>query len=259
MEEIEGPILVHILWERLFPHSHIPAATITAVIVMAFLIILSFVLSRIIQLKPGKLQLAFEMIFDFVRSLSIRIAGREATNRFLPIFVTLFLFILISNWTGLIPGNLSPTANINVNAAMAIIVAFLAESAAIKQHGIVGYFKHLCGPPYWLAPMFIIIRGMEIFTRPLSLTMRLFGNMVAKEIMLGVLVYLITLFFFSSGIMSKIMLIVPLALRPAILLLGVLVGFVQALVFTALAMSYIGSAYAEHNAHETKTHYGTKQ
>jgi F-type H+-transporting ATPase subunit a len=253
MEEIEGPILVHILWEHLFPHSHIPAATITAWVVMALLIILSFILSRVIQLRPGKLQLTFEIILDFVRSLSLRIAGK-AGEQFLPIFITLFLFILVSNWTGLIPGSLSPTSNININAAMAIVVAILAEGAAIKQRGVTGYLKHLCGPPYWLAPMFIIIRGMEIFTRPLSLTMRLFGNMLAKEIMLGVLVYLITLFFFSSGIMAKMLILVPLVLRPCILLLGVLVGFVQALVFTALAMSYIGSAYEEHAEHKEKAH-----
>ncbi len=248
MEEIEGPILIDILWEHFFPNIHIPAATLTAWVIMTFLIILSIILSKNIRLKPGKLQIAFEMIFDFVRALNLRIAGK-AGERFLPIFVTLFLFILTSNWSGLFPGGLSPTANININAAMAIVVAILAEGAAIKERGIMGYLKHLCGPPYWLAPMFIIIRGMEIFTRPLSLTMRLFGNMMAKEIMLGVLVYLITLFFFSSGVMSKLMLLVPLILRPCILLLGVLVGFVQALVFTALAMSYIGSAYAEHEEH----------
>jgi F-type H+-transporting ATPase subunit a len=116
----------------------------------------------------------------------------------------------------------------------------------IRQRGVAGYCKHFCGPPYWLAPMFVIVRGVEMFTRPLSLTIRLFGNMLAKEIMLGVLVYLMTLLFFSHNIVSKLLAIMPFLLRPGILLLGVLVGFVQALVFTALAMSYIGGAFEKH-------------
>ena len=125
---------------------------------------------------------------------------------------------------------------------MALLVALLSIGLAIWHQGPVNFLKHLCGPPYWLAPLFVIIRTLELFTRPLSLTMRLFGNMLAKEIMLGVLVYLITLFFLSSGIMFKILMFVPLILRPAIILLGVLVAFIQALVFTALSMSYIGES-----------------
>lgn len=243
MEEIEGPLLFSWLSEHL-GHG-ISRDLLACWFVMALLFLLAgFALHRI-KLRPVGLQNFFEFVWEYISKLCVQLGGAENT-RFLPLYVTLFLFILFSNWLGLIPGFASPTTNVNVNAAMALIVAFSTEYFGLRQKGVGGYIKHFCGPPYWLAPMFIIIRGLEIFTRPLSLTMRLFGNMVAKEIILGVLVYMATLFFFSTDIMSRLLLPVPLLLRPAIILLGVLVGVVQALVFTALSMSYIGSAYQKH-------------
>jgi F-type H+-transporting ATPase subunit a len=243
MEEIEGPQIFEWL-SSLIGHV-IPAQLLTSWFVMALLIILAVLAFRGFKLKPGGLQNFFEMVWEYVTSLCIQLGGPENT-RFLPLYMTLFLFILFSNWLGLIPGLSSPTMNININAALALIVAFSTEFMKVRQHGVMGYVKHLCGPPYWLAPIFIVIRGLEIFTRPLSLTMRLFGNMLAKEIILGVLVYMATLLFFSSDLVSKLLLPVPLIIRPAIILLGVLVGVVQALVFTALSMAYIGTAYAKH-------------
>jgi len=242
MGDIEGPLIFEWLSEHL---GHIPRDLLTVWFVMAVLIVLAALALRRLQLRPGGLQSFFEIIWEFISGLCVQLGGPE-NLRFMPLYATLFLFIMFSNWIGLIPGFASPTTNVNINAAMALIVAFSTEFMAVRQHGVAGYFKHLCGPPYWLAPMFIVIRGLEIFTRPLSLTMRLFGNMVAKEIILGVLVYMATLFFFSSDIMSKLLLPVPLILRPGIILLGFLVGIVQALVFTALSMYYIGSAYAKH-------------
>lgn len=245
MEEIEGPIFISLIWNYFFPNHPVPAVLLTSWLVMGLLVLVALIMHRRMALKPGRLQNLLEMALEYIVGLSRQIAGPEGP-RFVPLFATLFLFILISNLTGLLPGSVSPTSNLNINAAMALIVAGASEYLAIRHRGVLGYFKHFCGPPYWLAPMFIVIRGMEVFTRPLSLTMRLFGNMLAKEIMLGVLVYLLTLFFFSHDIVSKLLAIVPFLLRPGILLLGVLVGFVQALVFTALAMSYIGAAFEQH-------------
>lgn len=243
MEEIEGPLFFE--WLSAHLGHHIPKEMLTCWFVMALLIALAALAFRRIKLKPAGLQNFFEFTWEAVARLCVQLGGPENT-RFLPLYITLFLFILISNWIGLIPGFASPTTNVNINAAMALIVACSTEFINVRQKGLAGYIKHFCGPPYWLAPMFMVIRGLEIFTRPLSLTMRLFGNMVAKEIILGVLVYMATLFLLSAGVMSKILLPVPLLLRPAIILLGVLVGVVQALVFTALSMAYIGSAYAKH-------------
>ena len=244
MEELQGPFILVGLWHLIAPQSEAPAWFLplaSAWLVMSILITLGVLTRRRLQLRPAPLQNTIELALESLQGLSLQIAGPESA-RFLPLFATLFLFILCSNLMGLIPGFASPTTNVNINAAMAIIVILASIVFGIRKKGLGGFLKHFCGPPYWLAPLFIIIRTMELFTRPLSLTMRLFGNMLAKEIILGVLVYLITLFFFSSGIMLKALMIVPLVLRPAIILLGVLVGFIQALVFTALSMSYIGEA-----------------
>ncbi len=245
MEGMEGINIIEMLWHHWFPEFPVPVVLLTSWLIMGSLIVVALIVMRRMALQPGRLQNVLETAFEYVVGLSQQIAGPHGA-RFIPLFATLFLFILFSNLIGLIPGFVSPTTNLNINAAMALIVAGTAEFLHIRELGVAGYCKHFCGPPYWLAPMFVIIRGMEIFTRPLSLTMRLFGNMLAKEIMLGVLAYLLTLFFFSHGIMFKLLAIVPFLLRPGILLLGVLVGFVQALVFTALAMSYIGAAFAKH-------------
>lgn len=244
MHEIEGPLFFEYLSEHL-GHGVIPRDLLACWFVFMILLVLAVFAFRHISLRPGALQNFFEFAWESIARLCVQLGGPENT-RFLPLYVTLFLFILASNWIGLIPGLASPTTNVNVNAALALIVAFSTEFTGIRQKGVVGYVKHFCGPPYWLAPMFIIIRGLEVVTRPLSLTMRLFGNMLAKEIILGVLVYMVTLFFFSSDLVSKLLLPVPLLLRPAIILLGVLVGVVQALVFTALSMAYIGSAFEKH-------------
>ena len=245
MEELEGPNILAVLWSHWFPGFPVPTVLLTSWLIMVFLIVVALLVARRVALEPGRLQNALETALEYVMGLSRQIAGPQGP-RFVPLFATLFPFILCSNLIGLIPGFVSPTTNLNINAAMALIVAGTAEFLTIRQRGVAGYCKHFCGPPYWLAPMFVIIRGMEVFTRPLSLTMRLFGNMLAKEIMLGVLAYLLTLLFFSHSISSKLLAIVPFLLRPGILLLGVLVGFVQALVFTALAMSYVGSAFENH-------------
>ncbi|MBI2441146.1 MAG: F0F1 ATP synthase subunit A [Lentisphaerae bacterium] len=245
MEGLESPNLLEGLWSFFVPKFPVPAVLLTAWFIMGFLIVVALLVARRVALEPGRLQNALETALEYVTSLSRQIAGPEGP-RFVPLFATLFLFILCSNLIGLIPGFVSPTTNVNINAAMALVVAGAAEITNVRVRGLAGYCKHFCGPPYYLAPIFIIIRGLEVFTRPLSLTMRLFGNMLAKEIMLGVLVYLLTLFFFSHGIVIKLLAIVPFLLRPGIMLLGVLVGFVQALVFTALAMTYIGSAFEKH-------------
>jgi len=243
MGDIEGPLLFEWLSEYL-GHG-LSRDLLTCWFVFVILLVLACFAFRRVSLRPSGLQNVFEFIWESVSGLCVQLGGHE-NLRFMPLYATLFLFIMFSNWIGLVPGFASPTTNVSVNAAMALIVAFSTEFMNIRQKGILGYAKHFCGPPYWLAPMFIIIRGLEIFTRPLSLTMRLFGNMVAKEIILGVLVYMATLFFLSSDVMSKVLLPVPLLLRPAIILLGVLVGVVQALVFSALSMAYVGSAFEKH-------------
>lgn len=245
MEEIEGPLFLKLLVERYWPGCAIPVDLMFMWLAVFLVMVFAVAAAIRCRLKPSGTQNAFEMILDVVADFSRKFVGDDGA-RFLPLFFTLFLVILVSNLIGLLPGFKSPTANLNINAGMALVVAVFPQYVAIRHHGILGYLRSFCGPPYWLAPLFIIIRVIEQLARPLSLTMRLFGNIMAKEILLGILVYLATMFFFSHDLASKFLFPVPFLMRPLVLLLGVLVSCIQALVFTSLAMIYIGEAIHEH-------------
>jgi F-type H+-transporting ATPase subunit a len=124
----------------------------------------------------------------------------------------------------LIPGFYPPTANLNTNAALALIVFFMTHIVGVKEHGS-HYIKHFMGPILWLAPLMIIIELIGHLARPLSLSLRLFGNMYGHEIVLMIFCGL-----------------VPFLLPIPMMLMGVLVAFIQAFVFSLLAMIYIAGA-----------------
>ena len=141
------------------------------------------------------------------------------------------------------PGLSSPTANLNTTVALALIVFFSIHVFGIKQHGLFGYFaKFSAGVPWWLKPLMTIIELISEIARPLSLSFRLFGNIMAKEILLGILAFLTITFLRNGGVINTSLTIVPILLRPMIILLGLLVGFLQAYIFMMLAMFYIGGA-----------------
>lgn len=236
-EGLEEPILINI--------PGVPVITTMAWVVIAILVVFAVIVRMGLSLKPKGAQNLLELVFDFIGNLSKTMIGKEGM-RLLPLFCTLFLFIFISNLLGLLPGFKSPTSSLNTNVALALIVFFSTHYFGIRKKGVFGYLRHFMGPPYWLAPLFFPIHIIGELARPLSLSMRLFGNILAKEIILGVLAYLFTVFYFSPGIAGKFLSIMPLFLRPVIILLGCLVSFIQALVFTSLSMIYIGGAIASH-------------
>ncbi len=245
MDEIESPNFVEYFAHRVGLTDYLPPDVLTGMMILGALLAGGWLAVRRWRNRPAGLQNLLELAVDAINTLSRQIIG-PAGPRYITLFATLFLFILCANLIGLLPGFKSPTANLNVNAGLAITVMLASSAVRIREHGVGGYIRHFCGPPYWLAPLFLVIRLMEEIIRPLSLTMRLFGNIMSKEIILSILVYLLTLFFFADNIYAKILLPVPLILRPLIILLGVVVSFVQALVFTGLSMVYIGEAVNGH-------------
>jgi F-type H+-transporting ATPase subunit a len=146
---------------------------------------------------------------------------------YFPLIATIAFFILVSNLIALIPGFFPPTANLNTNAAMALTVFAMTHIVGLKEHGI-GYFKHFCGPVIWLAPLIVPIEIVGHLARPLSLTLRLFGNMYGHEIVLMI--------FFG---------LVPFIVPLPMMLMGVLVAFIQTFVFMLLAMIYIAGSLEE--------------
>lgn len=170
-------------------------------------------------------ELFTEMILKFLDDL-IGHRGRE----FLPLIGTLGFFILFSNLLGLVPGFLPPTDNLNTTVACALVVFFATHYYGIKAHGF-KYIKHFLGPIWWLAPLFFIIEIITHLARPLSLSMRLFGNIMADHMLL------------STALLAPSLLV--LLVSPLAMVLGVFVSLIQTFIFILLSMMYISFAVEE--------------
>ncbi len=220
--------------------AHLPTVTLMSIITFLILGICSWIAKRYWQMVPQGLQNLVEWALGFIYDLADEIIGPTAAAYY-PLLVGLFLFIFTGNILGLIPGFISPTANLNTTVALALIVFFYYHYQGVKTQGW-HYFKHFAGPVWWLAPLMIPIGIISHLARPLSLAFRLFGNILAKEIILTILAMLISIFLLSSGFLQKSLALLPLILRPAIIILGTLVSLIQAGVFLILTTIYIAGA-----------------
>jgi F-type H+-transporting ATPase subunit a len=193
---------------------------------MIILVVVAFLASRSINLVPAGMQNFMETVVTGVEGLIEDTMGEEGKAYF-PLIATFALFILVSNLIALIPGLYPPTANLNTNAALALTVFVMTHVIGFKKHGP-AYLKHFMGPILWLAPLIFIIEIIGHLARPLSLSLRLFGNMYGHEIVLMIFLAL-----------------VPFLLPVPMMLMGVLIAFIQTFVFTLLAMIYIAGALEE--------------
>ncbi len=195
--------------------------------VMLIMIVGGILLAKGIKLLPTKGQNFLEMIIEALENFMVEITGPEG-RAFFPFIATIFLYILVCNLLGLVPGFFSPTANTNTNLSMALCTFVLTHGIGIKYHGM-KYIRHFLGPVWWLSPLMLILELIGHFARIISLTVRLFGNIFGKEKMLGVLFGLWGLY------------LVPLP----ILFLGILVSLIQAVVFMLLSIVYFTGAMEE--------------
>lgn len=168
----------------------------------------------------------FEIIAESLFSLTESVIGHHDAPIYFPVIGTLFIFIFFSNILGLIPGVMPPTDNINTTLALGIFVFFYYNIAGLKANGM-GYIKHFFGPIIWLAPLMVIIELASHIFRPLSLALRLRGNIMGDHVVLHVF----------SGL-------VPLVLPVIFYGLGVFVAFIQAFVFCLMTMVYISLSTA---------------
>ncbi len=224
-------------------------------IVGGLLIILSFLATRNLKERPGRLQNLFEFLVETLISAVTGMMGKKGL-KFLPLFGTLTLFVFVSNFVGLIPGCGSPTGNWNTTIALALIVFFSTHYFGIRKKGF-GYFSHFLFPirfwkttPY-LAPLnlladilFVFIHLMGELAKPFSLSLRLFVNMFSKHITLLCLASVVVLFA-KTPILYLLTLGIPVLLPPAIMMLGVIGCIVQTLIFVLLSMIYIAGATEE--------------
>ena len=210
-----------------FLENHlIPSHVMYAWLVMALLILCGFLATRRLDIYPGKFQNVMEVVIDGFDNLVTDTMGHEG-RRFFPLIATIGLFILISNLMGLVPGFEAPTANLNTNASMAIVVFCLTHYVGVRVHGA-KYVKQFMGPVWWLVPLMVPIEIVSHLVRPLSLTVRLFGNIEGGHIVVAVL-----------------FLLAPFLVPLPILFLKIFISVIQTLVFMLLSMMYIAGAMEE--------------
>lgn len=202
---------------------------ISATIVCAIIIVFSLSANTQLKPTPDGLQNASEYITEFIRDLTKTQIGAEEYLNWVPFTGTLFLFIWISNWSTLIPyklihipaSELGPsTMDINTTTCLALLTSIAYIYAGIQKKGIIRFLKARLNP----------LTFLEDFTKPLSLSFRLFGNILADDLAVGVLVMLVPLF-------------IPIPL----MLLGLFTSAIQALVFSTLTSSYLGESLEEHH------------
>ena len=220
------------LLQALHIHPEYPQAPITNAVAMQLLVFLflvavfALVRTRLSVDNPGGLQHVFEGAHGFVEGQSQEIIGHHS-ERYTPFLMTLTFFILISNLLGLIPGFESPTAVTVVPLGCAICAFVYYQSQGFRQHGI-AYLKHFMGPMWWLAIIMIPIEIISHLARMLSLTVRLYANMFAGD--------MVTWVFFS---------LVPIGVPIIFLGLHLGVSLLQTYIFILLTMVYLSGAVAE--------------
>jgi F-type H+-transporting ATPase subunit a len=231
LNQVFGPAVAALL-TALGVHDFNPAAPITdvfalellvAVVLLAFFILVRASLS---VEKPNAPQQIAEMIHEFTGSNAEQIIGHNY-ERFQAFVTCVFLFVVLNNLLGLIPGVVTPTSAPIVPLGIALCTFFYYHFYGFKEQGFVGYMKHFAGPIWWIAPLLFPIEIISHCARVMSLTIRLYANMFASD--------LVTLVFFS---------LVPVAIPAIFLGLHAGVSLIQAYVFMLLAMIYLSQAVA---------------
>ena len=173
-----------------------------------------------------------ERLENFTKSQMGRAAGP-----FIPFIGTLFIYIFAMNMLGQIPLFHSPTSNFNTTISLTLIVFFVTHYQGIKNNGVTGYLKHMAGKPIWLAPLVFPLHLMqELLSRPLSLSMRLFGNIMGEDTIIAIFI----------GLSPFLLGLIPVPMHLPMVFLALLGSTIQAMIFSLLASFYIAGAIGIH-------------
>ncbi|PYM98209.1 MAG: ATP synthase F0 subunit A [Candidatus Rokuibacteriota bacterium] len=235
---------------------------------MVILAGVAFAASRNVRLVPRGLQNFLEVVLEQFIQMIDDVMGVEG-RRYLPLLATLGLFIVTANLISLVPGMGGPTSNLNTNAACALVVFVSYHWIGVRKQGALKYLAHFAGPvPLALKPLMFVIEIISHLARPLSLTLRLFGNMVGGHILLAVIFLLMGLDGLigwalsgsaAGAIVGGIGGAVTVVFTVGFLYpLKILVAFLQAFIFVMLTMLYISGAIEEsehHAEHQSEHHH----
>jgi len=208
------------------PAHVVPDYIVMCLLVMVFLILILGLASRRLSLIPGRRQTVLEVLFETFENLLLDIIG-EPGRKFLPMIGTVGLFIFCCNLLGLVPGFMSPTSKLNVTLGCALTVFVYYHWQGIKAQGLLKYLKHFAGPIPLLAPLMFPIELISHFSRPLSLSVRLFGNIFAEELLIVVIAS-----------------ILPFLLPLPFMVVALFTGAIQTFVFVLLTCIYVSGAIA---------------
>jgi F-type H+-transporting ATPase subunit a len=217
------------------------------VMVVGGLLVLGLLLygTRTRATVPGRLQALAEMLYEFVRNMAIDQIGPEGA-RFFPFVFTLFVFVLMGNLLGLIPFMFTYTSHIAITGALALFVICLATFVGLRQHGM-HFFSYFApqGAPLALMPLIVLIEIVSYLSRPVSLSMRLFANMMAGHMILAVFASFAVVLG-SLGFVGLVGAIVPFGINIPLIGFELLVACLQAYVFAILTCIYLHDAVHLH-------------
>lgn len=226
----------HLYW-RIGAYNIHGQVFIVTWLVMAVLLSISLIGTKNLSRIPKNSQNFMEFILEFLQDIAKNQIGEHEYRAWVPYIATIFLFILGSNWAGaLIPWKLiklpqgelaAPTNDINTTVALALLTSMAYFYAGLRKNGI-NYFSRYIQP----TPILLPINILEDFTKPLSLSFRLFGNVLADEL-----------------VVSVFTLLVPILIPLPVMILGLFASSIQALIFSTLSAAYIGEAIEGHGEH----------
>ena len=217
----------------------VPVNTVATWVMMLALLVTVRVGTRRMCTVPGRLQSIWEWAYQTLNGFATNTVGARHGAKFTPLIGTFFLYILFLNLGGLVPGFVSPTAGLNTTIALALCCFVAVQYFGFRHQGL-GYLKHFIGEPWWLFPINIPVHILGELARPLSLSVRLFGNIFGEDTVIAQLIAMGVIAVGATGYF------IPVPIQFPMLLFGIFGSFVQALVFTMLSASYIASVVQEH-------------
>ncbi len=241
----------HKSWLHFLIAKHILPEWMPEIIPITWLIILVLcatvmVMSRRLKLRnPSRFQAFIEFCVVSLQGFVKNIVGEREARALTPGIGTFFIFILAMNLFGLIPGFMSPTSDTSTTVALALFAFVFVQYVAISRNGIANYVKHFLGEPLWLAPLMLPLHVIGEIARPLSLSVRLFGNIFGEDLVILVLMAI------GASVLKPLIAnwytVVPVQFP--MMLFAIFTSFVQALVFSMLVGIYISVAVAGHEEH----------
>lgn len=248
MEELEHSLLVVELFNKIFgkpiawllslvgiqvkdPAHLVPDYVVMSLLVAILLIIIFSLSSRKLNPVPSKRQSLLELVVKAFENQLVEIIG-EKGRQYLPLIATIGIFIFTCNLLGLVPGLMSPTSKLNVTAACALVVFSYYHWQGIRAQGLFKYLKHFFGPIPALAPLLLPIEIISHFSRVVSLSIRLFGNIFAEELLIVVIAS-----------------IIPFFLPLPFMAIAIFTSLIQAFVFVLLSCIYLAGAVAYEEEH----------